>query len=178
MNIKSKKEYEDKYVEFDIDTFGNEIYSHLHIKGENKNSEGVSILPMTKNEEIYLIKIFRHAVRNYVFEIPRGGVKEGEKKKDAVKRELKEETNIDAAVIEKLGKISPEDARIDNVFDIYVAKKLRVDDIKPQKSENIKKVVKFKFEDILKMIDNNEIIDSFTINAICRYMIKKRLRSD
>src|SRR5215210_224506 len=64
-------------------TFTKEVVEH---------NASVGIIPITNNDEIVLIKQYRHAVNEYLIEIPAGKMENEENPIEAAKRELEEET--------------------------------------------------------------------------------------
>ena len=63
----------------------------------------VNALALTENNEVILIKQYRHAAGEVILEIPGGCIDPGETSEEAVKRELLEETGYEFESIEPLG---------------------------------------------------------------------------
>ena len=59
-----------------------------------EHNASVGIIPVINNDEIVLIKQYRHAVNEYLIEIPAGKIENKEKPIEAAKRELEEETGF------------------------------------------------------------------------------------
>jgi len=83
---------------------------------------GVAILPI-KNNQFGLIKIYRHAVSSFCWEVPRGFIDENETAVDAALRELKEETGLccNDKGLYGLGWIFPEAGVISAKVKLYAA---------------------------------------------------------
>ncbi|MGG7178699.1 NUDIX hydrolase [Clostridium paraputrificum] len=58
--------------------------------------DGVMIIPVTENDEVVLLKQYRPAIGDYLYELPAGIVDPGENIEEAAKRELFEETGLKA----------------------------------------------------------------------------------
>ena len=86
------------YTLEDGTSFDYEVVSRNILNMENvnkpKKSNAVTIIPYDSEGNIYLIREFRYAVNDFVWEVPSGLVDEGEHIEDAAIRELKEETGL------------------------------------------------------------------------------------
>lgn len=68
---------------------------HLTCLSEKKDyCDGVMILPITKDNKIIMVKQYRPAINDYIYELPAGIVDPGETIEEAAKRELYEETGL------------------------------------------------------------------------------------
>ena len=74
-------------------------------KDHNK-ADGVMIIPITENDEFVLLKQFRPAINDYIYEFPAGLIDNGEDAIKAATRELFEETGLLASESEYLIKPS------------------------------------------------------------------------
>lgn len=68
-------------------------------KNHNK-ADGVMMIPITEDDEIVLIKQYRPAIDDYIYELPAGLIDEGETIEEASRRELFEETGLKAKRVE------------------------------------------------------------------------------
>jgi ADP-ribose pyrophosphatase len=85
----------------------------------------VAIAALHADGSIVLVRQYRHAVGEYVWELPAGAVDPGEDARDAALRELREETGYRAARIELLGSIYPTPGFCDEVVHVFVARDLQ-----------------------------------------------------
>ncbi len=84
------------------------IYGRFMWKQALKGVSGAVVLPVLPDGKILLISIYRHALRKWVLEIPRGNGKGNEVMQNIVKRELKEETGAEISDTEFLGTVNPD----------------------------------------------------------------------
>ena len=77
-------------VKLRLDTF--RVNGKIFTKEVVEHNASVGIIPITNNGEIVLIKQYRHAVNEYLIEIPAGKIENKENPIEAAKRELEEET--------------------------------------------------------------------------------------
>lgn len=56
--------------------------------------DGVMMIPLTENDEVVIVKQYRPAIDDYLYELPAGIIDPGEEIEEAAKRELFEETGL------------------------------------------------------------------------------------
>ncbi len=124
-----------------------------------------AIVPMVNEDEIIMLKQYRHAVGGYLWEIPAGTFDGPEEPLFCAQRELREETGFIADRWHKLGEIVPVPGYSDECIHIFWAS-----DMTPAKqqldADEILEVHTVKFEDALNMIHKGDIRDSKTIAGI------------
>ena len=127
--------------------------------------ESVAVVPILDNKYIYLIKQYRYAIEQYSWEIPAGGVNEGESIQQAALRELSEETSFDADVVEYLFSFYPSNAMSNEKIHLFMADRFQATEhIRMQELlERGIEVKRFRISEIQKMITNQEITDAATI---------------
>ncbi len=70
--------------------------SGTYLRVSMPTDRSVGVLPVTEDGKIILIRTFRHGARGWGYEIPKGEAFADESNEDAAKRELLEETGIQA----------------------------------------------------------------------------------
>ena len=144
---------------------GEGIYGKVHFK-----NRAVGIVPIDNQGNIYLVGQFRFALDDFSWEIPEGGSPFHEDILDSAKRELKEETGIEAGNWQKLLDIHLSNSVSDEVGNIFLATGLSFTEAEPEETEEIH-VRKLPFEEAYEMVINGEITDSMSIAGILRVKI-------
>ena len=136
-----------------------------------KHSGGVVILAR-KEDKILLVKQFRYPMKKVLFELPAGKLETGEDPFEAAKRELEEETGYCAEKWTKLGYVYTSPGYSDEKLYLFKAEDLKFTHCHPDEGEIIQ-AFEYKYDDVLKMIDNGEINDAKTLCALLRAQIKR-----
>jgi ADP-ribose pyrophosphatase len=129
-----------------------------------------AIVPLSDAGEVVLVRQYRHALKQYIWEIPAGTLDPGEPVADCARRELAEETGLAAAVWEKLGEITPVPGYSDERVHIYLARELT-----PARQaldvDEVLAVHRMPMGAALGMIERGEIQDAKTI---CGLLLAER----
>jgi ADP-ribose pyrophosphatase len=88
----------------------------------------VSVLCLTRHDEIPLVRQFRPAVEAWTVELPSGHVDKGETPEQAARRELLEETGLSATGWELLACLRPDTGRLGNHLWCYFASEATASD--------------------------------------------------
>ena len=124
-----------------------------------------AMVPMLNQREIVLIKQYRHAIREFIWEIPAGTLDPHESPINCAKRELIEEIGYSADGWHQLGTITPLPGYSNERIHIFLASDLKPAEQHLDEDEMINvKVVKF--DEALKMILAGEISDGKTISGL------------
>ena len=158
--------YEDEYLILLKDAVRlNDGVIGPYIRAYHKNSGGVAILVICDGK-ILLINHFRHSLRRWIWETPRGFGECGQSAEQNVARELSEEIGVVATRIEKLGNLVPDAGIIGETINLYCAHITPNSKIMIDKHEGIKTTSFFTKEQLKEAILNGEIIDGITIASL------------
>jgi len=125
-----------------------------------------AVLPVDENNDVYLVRQYRAPIDRVTLEIPAG--KLDNKKEDrlkAAKRELSEETGLQADEWVHLDDILTTVGFCDECISLYLAKGLRAGKAHPDSDEFLN-VVRMPLAKAVEMVMNNEIHDAKTVCAL------------
>jgi len=164
--------YQDAYLTIlrDAVLFQPGAFEGTYIRLFNRNrSNGVVILPLY-NGNVYLLRIFRHALRKYVLEVPRGFGESGMSDEQNALRELREEIGAVAKTIHNLG-YAVENSGLGNARTALFYVDIERLDKPSEDKEGISNIIPVPVENVVNMIKSGEIEDSFTITIIAKALM-------
>lgn len=85
---------------------------------------GVCVIPITDDNEIYLVKQFRYPFATVTREVPAGKLEKGEDHAECGRRELLEETGCTCSELVYLGEMLPTPAYDSEITHLYLARGL------------------------------------------------------
>ena len=148
-----------------------EVLSYADEKGRQVKREvvrhpgAVVILPVKADGRLVLIRNYRIAVDDHLWEIPAGKLERGEEPLDAAGRELREETGYTARSIRKLGAFHTSPGFADELIHAYVAEQLEFVGQALEPGEEIE-VEELDRAEVLAMIADGRIHDGKTMAVV------------
>ena len=128
----------------------------------------VGIVPITDKGEVVLVKQYRYPFDEVLTEIPAGKLdSKDEDVIEAAKRELREETGIEAGKLYFIGDVYPSCAILDEVIHLFLAEDLSFGECDPDDDEFLN-VVKVPLAKVLADVMQGKIRDSKTQIAILK----------
>lgn len=126
----------------------------------------VATVAVTKEQEVVLVKQYRHGYGDFIIELPAGFIDEGEDRDVAVERELSEETGYKGEKVTFLGELVNKAGKSTGRVYLYLIEGIVQDsDQHLDETEDIE-VMKVPYRKALEMIRNGEIVQSATIAGI------------
>jgi len=121
-----------------------------------------AVVALFDDNTVLMERQYRHAVKDYLLEIPAGTMEPGELPLDCARRELEEETGYAAAKFIELSQLLILPSYSDEKIYVYLARDLILTQ-QNLDSDEIIEIVKYPLEDTLNMIDEGQITDALTI---------------
>jgi ADP-ribose pyrophosphatase len=127
--------------------------------------ECVGMLPFVDDSHVMLVQQWRYIAGRTTWEMPTGGVHDGETVEEAAQRELAEEAGVEAGVLTPLTSYATSKSVVDETAHLFVARDLAPASRPPDDTELIR-LQTFRFDEALSMVLSGEIVDSMTIVAM------------
>jgi 8-oxo-dGTP pyrophosphatase MutT (NUDIX family) len=172
--IASKEVFRNKWLSLEVD----EVTRPDGTPGQYSvvnSGDVVAIVACNNLNELYLIRLHRYPSLSYSWEISKGRT-DKEEPQVAAARELQEETGLVAEKLTAIGHCYPLNGLARETTYVYLAQGLKQTEIQDQATEGIIELKAFSFQEIEKMIFNNEILDGQTISAL--YKVKLYLEQN
>jgi len=133
----------------------------------------INVLAVTEDDQVVLVKQYRHGTDEITLEIPGGAVdKEDTNPQHAAERELLEETGFQSNKWTHLGTVSVNPAIMNNYCHLYLAEKCqKVAKQNLDQMEEIE-VLTISLTEFFEMIEREEIDHSLIISAVGRYLLR------
>ncbi|NQT49646.1 NUDIX hydrolase [Candidatus Kuenenbacteria bacterium] len=134
----------------------------------------VIVIPLTKDNEVYLVGQYRYPTKEYTWELPSGGIdiEKNETPLAAAKREMAEEVSLQSDNWEKIGEFYTANSYSNQRGHVYVAREVEptTKEIKPDYNEFLE-TKKVTLEQLGNMIKAGEITDGPTMACFCKLQL-------
>ena len=127
----------------------------------------VGVLPFVDAERVLMVRQHRFIADRWTWEMPTGGVHDGETVEQAAQRELAEEAGVHAGVLEPLGSYHTSKSSIDETAHLFIGRSLVPAEATADASEQIERH-RLPFADVVAMVLDGTITDSMTNIAVLR----------
>jgi 8-oxo-dGTP pyrophosphatase MutT (NUDIX family) len=138
------------------------IYGVVHFR-----NRAVGVVAIDADDCVVLVGQYRYTLDRYSWEIPEGGVPDGEDSLEGARRELREETGIEAATWRDIGAFDLSNSITDETGVLYLATDLTDGEAAPDATEDLR-IRRVPFAEAVAMIDRGELLDAMSQLAIER----------
>ncbi|MEW6667199.1 MAG: NUDIX hydrolase [Thermodesulfobacteriota bacterium] len=132
----------------------------------------VNVIPLTPDNQVVLIRQYRHGIREVTLEIPGGIVEGADSPEEAGRRELREETGYVASAMIQLGSVHPNPAFLNNRCHTYVAKDVVKAGVQHQDEKEDIEVLLRPITDVPGLIKEGRITHSLVLAAFYRFYME------
>ena len=143
------------------------IYGVVHFK-----NVAIGIVPVDEEGYTWLVGQYRYTLDQYSWEIPEGGCPEGTDPLETAKRELKEETGMQAEHWEQIIDFHTSNSVTDEYGIAYLATGLSYGEAEPEETEELQ-VKKVPLQEAIDMVLRGEITDALSMMALMKVKIMK-----
>jgi 8-oxo-dGTP pyrophosphatase MutT (NUDIX family) len=145
------------------------IYGVVHFE-----NTAVGVLVLDDQDRTVLVGQHRYTLDEVSWEIPEGGVPPGESALDGARRELREETGLEATTWVELAHLSLSNSITDERAVLFLATGLTRGEAAPEPSESLE-VRWLPFSDVLAMTLDGRIHDVLTVVAVERVALARSI---
>ena len=167
--VSTQRLYQGRVLNLDIDRvrFPNGTTGELELIRHSGAAAVVPFLdePNDRNARVLLLRQYRYAADDFLYEIPAGRLDDGEAPIECARRELMEEAGCTATALVPLGGFFTTPGFIDEYIHTFVATGLTLGESTPESDEFIQHESHTIYE-ILRMIDRGQIVDAKTIVSL------------
>ncbi len=133
-----------------------------------RHTGSVVLLPVFPDGRILLVRQYRYAVGEFLWELPAGRIEPGESPWAAAQRELLEETGYTAKRFIRLLKLFPTPGFVSEVMFFYIVRGLRAGQAQPDPDEALAGK-KFTLSELWQMIRRGRLCDGKSVAGILYY---------
>lgn len=128
-------------------------------------NKAVGVIPIDEDGNTYLVGQYRYPLDEYSWEIPEGGSPVGTNPLESAKRELKEETGLEATQWTKIGRIHTSNSATDEEGFLYIAEGLVQGEHEPEDTEDLR-VWKLPLAEAVNMVMDSRITDAISMSGL------------
>ena len=130
-----------------------------------EHSGGVAIIAQPSPREIVLVRQYRHAVGEELWEVPAGMIERGEPPHETARRELIEETGYRAGAVRFLWSMFTTPGFCSERIHLFVAENLTLGEAAPEADEQFE-IRTWRVEDAWELVESDRLRDAKTQIAL------------
>ena len=165
----SRRVYQGRVISVDLDSvrFPDGSTGEIEMVRHSGASAVIPFLsdPAGDDPQVMLLRQYRYAAEDYLYEVPAGRLDEGESPEECARRELLEETGCTAARVERLTTIYTTPGFTDERIHLFLASGLTHGEHKRERDEFIE-VATLTLSRALELVSRGEITDSKTVVSL------------
>jgi ADP-ribose pyrophosphatase len=134
----------------------------------SRDARAERIVPIAPDDRVLLVRQFRHPVRMWLRELPRGAGAEGEVPEDGARRELREELGCGVRELFPLGRVVTDSGQLTGIPHLFAARVVEEAAPEREEGESIDRVYRMRFTERAEACARGDIVDAFTLAAVLR----------
>ncbi|NNF01711.1 MAG: NUDIX hydrolase [Bacteroidia bacterium] len=127
----------------------------------------VAILPLDEDNNTWIVGQYRFPLDRFEWELPEGGSPLGKDLLENAKRELQEETGIQANKWEKILEMQLSNSVTDEISVSYIARELTIGESQPDSNERLY-LRKLPFSELYEMVMKGDVRDALTVATVLK----------
>ena len=139
-----------------------------------ESSSWVNVIPLTPEDNVVMVRQYRHGIQDITLEIPGGLVEGNDSPEEAASKELCEETGYRASEMTLLGRVHPNPAIQNNACYTFLAKDVFLAGKQQQDEKEDIEVLIRPLAEIPGLIREGKITHSLVLAAFYRLFIEYR----
>ena len=147
----------------------------LAIREVMRHPGAVCVVPLTEENEVLMVRQFRHPFSKVLLEAPAGKLDPNEAPEDCARRELSEETGAKAGELTYIGEYYPSVAVLDEKIHLYIARKLSFHSQHTDEDEFLH-VERIPLGTLVEQVLSGDICDGKTQTAILKTWLLEQRR--
>jgi ADP-ribose pyrophosphatase len=167
--ISSERQYSGRIVNLDLDTvrFPDGSTGQLEMLRHPGASAVIPFLddPAAPDPRVLLIRQFRHAAEDFIWEVPAGRLDPGESPEACARRELEEETGMRAGAIERLTTIYTTPGFTDERIHLFLAHGLEPGETR-READEFMEVHPLAWSAVMELARSGQIQDGKTLTTL------------
>jgi len=137
----------------------------------------VVVLPVFSDGRVLLVRQYRHAVGDFLWELVAGGIEPGESPLEAARRELREESGYEARAFSRLLTFYPTPGFATEKMHLYRATRLRAGAARPESDEALRARA-FTRRELERMVRRGTLRDGKTLVGVLLHGLRTRRRGE
>ena len=137
-----------------------------------KHPGGAVVAAINESDEICLLKQWRHAIDQFIWELPAGCLEPDEPPVETAKRELEEEAGVIGTIWQEMGKVTTTPGFCNEILYFFKATDLKPGTLKLDEAEQLE-AHWLPLESVYEMAKSGDIIDAKTLALLLRLKSSK-----